>query len=132
MKKVLFFVLTLMGTLAASAYDYPYMAFRTVAGDVQTVAVESLTMTFEDGRLVAHNAETEVGFVLDNLDAMFFASEPSSITEINGDAAGVVDVYTVLGVRIGRYESMSQAKNLLHKGLYLIKQNGVTRKIVVQ
>ena len=135
MKKVLCSIVTLLAAGAvANASDYDYLTFETTSGAVQSVAVESLVMTFEDGRLVARNGETEVSFAVADLSMMYFTSATTSINPLQAvsDEQGVV-VYSVSGVCLGRYESVSQAKeSLTVSGVYIMKSGSSTVKMVVR
>ena len=55
MKKLFLFLVMLMAGLTASAYEYPYLTFQRTDGSEQSVAVESLTLTMADGKLIAVN-----------------------------------------------------------------------------
>ena len=43
--------------LAASADEYAYLSFETSDGSLESVSIESLSMTFSDNRLIVENVD---------------------------------------------------------------------------
>lgn len=117
----------MLGSLAANAEVFPYLAFQTSDGTVQAVSVESLTITMSDGKLIATNASGTKTFTLSELSSMYFTSEATAIESIeneklrNGENE---EVYSLSG------QKMSNGQ--MPRGIYVVKQNGKTRKIVVK
>ena len=75
-------LVAIVGTLSAWADDYPYLVFQNADGSVKTVAVESLTITFSDGKLLATNVAGTETFALSDLSKMYFSSDATGIEEI--------------------------------------------------
>lgn len=135
MKKSMLMMMVLISTLQAWAYDYPYLTFQLSDGSTQSVAVESLVLTFnEAGQLVATNADGMQTFTLTNLSKMYFGTESTGIAETISSTPvdGTVEVFTTGGVFIGRFNTMSQARAQMKQGVYVVKQNGQTKKIAVK
>ena len=57
MKKLALATLITMGSLQAQAYEYPYLVFQNTEGSTIVMAVESLTITISDGKLIATNTD---------------------------------------------------------------------------
>ncbi len=126
----------MMGVATAHAedYDYPYLAFQTVDGSLQTVAAEGLVITFADGKLVASNGDGSRPFTLSDLSKMYFstsAEEADAIGEVES-ADSPVEIYTVAGICVGRYESLKDARGSLEKGIYVVKSGSRTTKMMVR
>ncbi len=120
-------MMLVMGSLQSKAEDYPYLAFMGTDGSVKTVSVESLTLTVEDGQLVATNAAGTQRFTLTELIKMYFTSESTKIESIeisNEEGESVKEIFDMSGRAI--------AAKSLTKGIYVVKYQGKTRKIVVK
>ncbi len=137
MKKALFIFLSMMGLPSAHAdtYDFPYLAFKQNNGTVQTVAVQSLVLTFSNGTLIATNSDGSKSFILADLQKMYFttSTEASGITDVETPTDSPVEIFTVSGIAVGKYDTLAAAKDALAKGIYIAKQqNGSTFKIAVK
>ena len=91
-----------------------------------------------NGYLVASNdGETTATFELASLVSMAFADTATSVvTAIDGTLGtaqeGEVEAYNLSGVRLSTFSSMSQLKSALGRGIYIVKQNGTTKKITLK
>lgn len=126
-------LLLLVGVMSASAEEYPYLSFQTSDGSIVSFGVESLTMTVADGKLLVQNGDGSRTFDLGSLSRMFFASDASGIDEaVVPESEGKKRVYTMSGVYMGSFDSVSDASGKLGRGMYLIKDNNNTTKFVVR
>lgn len=134
MKKFLIIMAALLISISMQAYDYPYLSFQTSEGTVQSVSVNELIITFSNGQLVLTNTDGSQTFSLSDLSYMFFSKEQNTtgVTRIEDVSNQTVEVFTLNGLVIGRFESLQKAKAELKPGLYLIKSNGKTQKVVVR
>ena len=134
MKKIVLTLLMMIGTHVASAYEYPYLIFETNGGALTALSVESLTLTVVDGELKAVNGNGTQTFPLSELSKMYFATTPTGINALTDDALDLTseaEVYDLGGRRVSQSLRLSQT-NALRSGIYVVKQNGQTRKIVVK
>lgn len=131
-RKTLFSIVALLAACpAANAYDY--LTFETTDGSTQSVAVESLVITFDDGMLVANNGSTEVSLPLTGLSKMYFSSATTAISSAKAaDGDGSVVVYAVSGACLGSYETSAKAKESLRSGVYILKSGSKTEKVVIR
>jgi hypothetical protein len=134
MKKLVFTMLMMAGILQAKAYDYPYLVFQNSEGTATFLAVESLSITINDGKLVATNADGSQTFSLSDLSKMFFSktTEITGINDINTNGSQEVEVFTTGGVKLGKFESITSAKTSLKPGIYVIKNSQKTYRIAVK
>lgn len=135
MKKNLMLCLALAGMTTAMADEYPYLMFQNNDGTTTSVASEGLTITFSDGKLIAKNADGSKTFTLTELNKMFFSknADVTGIEETPKDAsAEPVEVFTLAGISVGRFENMKEAQNTLSKGCYVVKSASGTLKITVK
>ena len=131
MRKKLLVLALLMGTFSAQADEYPYLIFETTDGCRTPVEVESLTIQIVDGNLVAGGKI----FALTSLSRMFFATTSdatSGIEDLRSAENGVVEVYSLNGVSLGSYNNVSEARQSLQRGIYVIKSGSETFKVAVK
>lgn len=131
MRKKLLLLALLAGTLSAQADEYPYLIFETTDGSRTPVEVESLTIQIDDGNLVADGKT----FSLTSLSKMFFATTPdatSGIEDLRSADSGAVEVYSLNGMSLGSYNNVSEAKQSLQRGIYVIKSGSKTFKVAVK
>ncbi len=129
---ILTFLLTIVSIAGwADDYTYGYLVFTTNDGKEQSFAVEDLTLTFSDGKLVASNGTTTQTFSLADLAKMFFSENATDgIETLKVD--GEVEVFTVSGIRMGQYASIADARRVLPQGKYIFKQGSKTNKIAIK
>ena len=124
MKRLMFFLMMMMGTLAMQAGDYPYLTFETTDGNKVSVSTESLTLTVSGTTLTAGNQS----FTLVNLSRMYFSTSDESTTGISetvtADLNEVTDIYDLKGNKV--------SKSQMQKGLYIVKTNKGTFKMTVK
>lgn len=132
MKKFLFLLFIMIGTLSAHAddYTYPYLVFETTDGTKTSVAVDGITFTIADGQLVA-GGQT---FSLADLSKMYFSTTTTGITNVNDsdNVNGEVSIYTLSGISLGKFQNVDAAKTALNKGIYVVKSANTTYKIAVK
>lgn len=138
MKKMFLAIALTTGCMATQAYEYPYLTVQKADGTAVSLAVESLVITFSDGQLVAANGDGTTTLTLSELSKMLFESSPTAITTaIDGSTLSTgsdtgVEVYSTGGMFMGRFNSMEQACNQMRPGIYMMRQNGETKKIAVK
>ena len=135
MKKSVFILMALAGSLAAQADDFPYLTIQATDGTEQSVAVESLKLTFSNGQLVATNSDGTQTFALSSLSKMYFSTTQTagiSTTISSTPTEGSVEVYSLSGMFMGQFESMTKAKESLRPGVYVMKTKTRTLKITVK
>ncbi len=132
MKKALLTLFIIVASLAARAYDYPYLVFQTTDGTVHAMAVESLTIDVSGSNLVATNSEGSQTFALAELSKMFFSESVTGVEEMFSPDGGEVDVFAVTGAHLGKFAKAQEATTHLKTGIYLLKSKSATIKIVVR
>lgn len=124
MKRLMFFLMMMMGTLAMQAGDYPYLTFETTDGNKVSVSTESLTLTVSGTTLTAGKQS----FTLVNLSRMYFSTSDESTTGISetmtADLNEVTDIYDLKGNKV--------SKSQMQKGVYIVKTNKGTFKMTVK
>ena len=124
MKRLLFILMMVTGTLAMQAGDYPYLTFETTDGNKVSVSTESLTLTVSGTTLTAGNQS----FILVNLSRMYFSTSDESTTGISetmtADLNEVTDIYDLKGNKV--------SKSQMQKGVYIVKTNKGTFKMTVK
>ena len=124
MKRLLFILMMMTGTLAMQAADYPYLTFETTDGNKVSVSTESLTLTVSGTTLTAGNQS----FTLVNLSRMYFSTSDETTTGISEtmtvDLNEVTDIYDLKGNKV--------SKSQMQKGVYIVKTNKGTFKMTVK
>ena len=117
--------MALVGALTVQAEDYAYLTFETTDGAKASVAVSSLTLTISGSTLTA-GSQT---FTLSNLSKMYFsASDESTATGIETISAVTLDeaaeIYDLQGHKV--------TKDQMRRGVYIVKSNSRTYKMIVR
>ena len=124
MKKFVVFLTMMVGTLAVHAADYTYLTFETTDGAKASVSVENLTLTINGTTLTAGSQQ----FTLSNLSKMYFSTSDETATgieEINSASIEeATDIYDLQGHKV--------SKEQMRKGVYIVKTNSRTYKMVVR
>jgi hypothetical protein len=133
MKKFLTIMAALLVALGMQAYDYPYLSFQTSEGTVQSVSVNELIITFSNGQLVLTNAEGTESFTLSDLSKMYFSqsNETAGIAGTDTDNEEI-SVFTIGGLHMGTFQSVSEAKASMKPGIYVMKTKSKTLKTIVK
>ena len=132
-KKVLISLLSLFAISTATADEFPYLAFRTNDGNLRVMAIDNINLTIADGNLVVENSSEKETFALSNLSEMFFAADVSNVARVEVNSVNTVEVFSMSGVSLGKFESKASAATVLSDGIYLARySNGLTKKIVVK
>ncbi len=132
-KKILMTMAALAVGITASADEFSYLSFETTSGKVVSVGVEKLEMEFADGKLKVTAADGTKEFSVADLSRMYFSSEATAIKELTTAGSGTAKtVYSLSGTKLGVFESLAGIKATLGSGLYIIKDNNNTTKIMVK
>lgn len=126
MKKFFVLVMVLVGVLTVQAGDYAYLTFETTDGAKASVAVESLTLTISGNTLTAGSQQ----FTLSNLSKMYFSNIDETATGIESidNSQLTIDDST----EIFDLQGHKVSKNQMRKGVYIVKTNNRTYKMIVR
>ena len=123
MKKIVLFLTMLVGVLTAQAADYTYLTFETTDGAKASISVSNLTLTINGTTLTAGTQS----FTLSNLSKMYFSNtdETTGIEEITSATLDeATDIYDLQGHKV--------SKDQMRRGVYIVKTNSRTYKMVVK
>ncbi len=112
-----------VATAQADDYTYPFLTIETSSG-ATSISTASLTLTISDGKLIAANETTTQTFSLTELSKMYFST--SSATGIETIEAAT----TVAGREV--YDLQGRRVDNPGKGVFIIKENGQTRKVLLK
>ena len=127
MKKIVLASMILVGTLTAQADEYTYLTLETTDGVKTSVDVSSLPVTISlDNSTLTIGGKT---FALTDLSKMYFStqSETTGIESISNDLLTLdnsADIYDLQGHKV--------TKEQMKKGVYIVKTNRKTFKIVMR
>lgn len=133
-KRFVFLLSAMLATAATKAETYPYLTFQSADGTMQSVEVESLTMTFSDGKLLVSNGTKSLELAVADLSSMFFStSDATGIETVSAaETDGNVAVFSLQGTSVGSFSSVQQLRTSAPAGVYIIKKGGKTQKITVR
>ncbi len=135
MKKIFALAVTVVCAVMAQAGEYAYLVFVNQSNDTTALSVTGMTLKINENSLTVTNAEGTVNFTLTDLQFMQFMTEDGQMAQrIDNvlDANAPIDVYTILGVKVGHYNSLPQAAGVLGKGSYVITNGKNSQTIVVR
>ena len=121
--------------LSVQAGEYAYLVFVNQDNDTTALSVTDMTLSVNGNSLTVTNAEGSVNFILTDLQFMQFMTEDGQLAEKLDnvlDANAPIDVYTILGVKVGHYNSLPQAARVLGKGSYVISNGKNSQTIILQ
>lgn len=134
MMKQAFLTGLLLSALSAQASDYTTLVFQTSSGGATAVSLSSLVLTVSGGKLTATNSSGTQTFTLSDLSKMYFSTDAS--TAISGVASATdgeaVSVTSLQGLNMGSYTTLEAARKALRPGVYVVKQQEKTFKLVVK
>lgn len=127
MKKVLLFLMTMMGATAqADDGTYSYLTFETADGAKTSVALSAsqTVLALSDGTLTVGS----LSFSLADLSRMYFSTSDETATGIQelrvADLDDAADIYDLQGRKV--------AKAQMRKGIYVVKTSNGTYKVNVK
>jgi len=132
-KIILMFLLVCAGMVQAG--EYAYLVFVNQSNDTTALSVTGMTLKINENSLTVTNAEGTVNFTLTDLQFMQFMTEDGQMAQrIDNvlDANAPIDVYTILGVKVGHYNSLPEAAGVLGKGSYVITNGKNSQTVVVR
>ena len=135
MRKILVFAAMLVCAVMAQAADYSYLVFVNQSNDTTALSVTDMTLKVNDNSLTVTNAEGTVNFTLTDLQFMQFMTADGQVAQRLDqvlDANEPIDVYSILGVKVGHYNSLLEAAGVLGKGSYVITNGKNSQTIVLQ
>lgn len=136
MKKILSFAVAAIMALGAQADNVQSLTFRTLDGQETSLSIANgLTITFEDGKLIARAADSIFQADLSQMQDMYFSQVTVGIKSISSDeipAGTLVRVYTTDGRMVQSYEQNAGTQPSLPAGLYMIQAGGKTTKTLVK
>ena len=127
--KRLFLALVITSLVSvASATDYNYLTLENTDGNMVSLPISGLTLTFNNGNLVANDGTI---LPLSSLLKMYF-TETSGISSISTTADCPSGIYTLSGILVSSL-SLDASLPSLPKGIYIVKQpSGNTQKIHIR
>ncbi len=118
----------------AHADSYPYLTFQKSDGTTVSMESASLVMTFSDGKLIASNGTDSQELTVADLSKMYFSeSGATGIQDVDvADADGEAEVFSLQGVSYGKFSTVQSFLNTAEPGVYIVKVNGKSQKIMVR
>lgn len=131
MKRLLFLFFLALTWDNVVAEEYPFLNIEQANGDVTTYESTGVKFTFADGKLIVNQNGSQTSFTLTDLSKMYF-STTSGINSIDQEDEKSYDVISISGVKLGKFQDLSDMQNKLEKGVYIIKKGQQKYKITVK
>ena len=135
MQKIGMVLALLVSAVMAQASDYAYLVFVNQNNDTTALSVTDMTLKVQENSLTVTNAAGTVNFTLTDLQFMQFMTEDGQMAlSIDNmlDTNAPIEVYTILGVKVGHFNSLLEAAGVLGKGSYVITNGKKSQTIVLQ
>ena len=135
MQKIGMVLALLVSAVMAQASDYAYLVFVNQNNDTTALSVTDMTLKVQENSLTVTNAAGTVNFTLTDLQFMQFMTEDGQMAmSIDNmlDANAPIDVYTIMGVKVGHYNSLLEAAGVLGKGSYVITNGKTSVKVKIE
>lgn len=132
-KFILMILLVCAGMVQAG--EYAYLVFVNQQNDTTALSVTDMTLRVQDNSLSVTNADGTVSFTLTDLQFMQFMTEDGQMAmRLDNvlDANAPIDVYTILGVKVGHYSSLPEAAAVLGQGSYVITNGKNSVKVKIE
>lgn len=116
------------------AADYDYLIIKQNDGTETALSSAPLKITFANGNLVAVSPSGTTTMPLGSLSSMYFSTTATDGIESVGQSgeAQAATVANMAGVVIARGASVAEATRRLAPGLYIVKTDKDTKKILVK
>lgn len=117
--------------------ESPTFTFVTAQGERHVMESTGLEITFEEGTLVAKNSSQTLSLPVSTLATMAFSDgevTPTPNPDPDPDQDGINEVLASENFTIYSLDGVEQAKSLkgLRPGIYIVKSNGASHKIVLK
>lgn len=116
---------------AVMAADYDFLIFEFTDGSTVMLPAENLQLSVEKSAIEATSAETSASIPLSKLSKFYFGQDKTSVSFVVVNPTDAIDVYNLAGVSLGRYESVEALREAVPAGVYVLKTNGATFKIMI-
>lgn len=120
----------LAGTLSAQAAEYQYLTIEKSDGTATSLTAIGLNIAYSSTQLTATNGTETATLALSEVSRMYFSNTKADTatgisTAVNSTTAQETEVYDLSGHRLPQGTA-------LRKGVYIVKENGKTRKVTVK
>ena len=133
MRKLIFTLTMAVMTIMLQAADYPYLVFTNTSGTTTVMSVGSLKMTVSGTELQVTNSDASSTFVLTELQDMQFSTIGEVSTQLENvlNADEAVEVYSLSGKSLGKFDNLLQATSSLQSGVYVITDGKNSTKVII-
>lgn len=127
---LLTFLALSFGIFRMNAADYPWLTFTLADNTEVSVASDNLQMDYADGILHLSSPAVNETFDVSSLESMRFSSVATGIDDVKVSEDGLLDMFSMSGVRVGQFASLNEAKVSLPSGIYTVKGKNKTIKVI--
>ena len=128
--KTAFILTSLVSPMLAAAADYPWLTFRMTDGSELSVAAEGLAINYADGNLLLKSTTVDQTIPSDQVKSMRFTTSTDAVDEMTDILSSEADYFDLSGIKVGRFSSSDEARNVLPSGTYIVRSNKKTIKVI--
>lgn len=131
-KKIVLVALSLLSVAAMQADSYSHLTFQKKDGSCLSFPVASLAMVVSGEKLLVYAGSENSAIDVSDLSCMYFSTaDVTGIQEVE-KKVGMLEVYSLQGVKYGCFESMEEMRSSVPAGVYVIRQQGKTQKMIIR
>lgn len=131
-KKIVLVALSLLSVAAMQADSYSHLTFQKKDGSCLSFPVASLAMVVSGEKLLVYAGSENSAIDVSDLSCMYFSTaDVTGIQEVE-KKVGMLKVYSLQGVKYGCFESMEEMRSSVPAGVYVIRQQGKTQKMIIR
>ena len=112
------------------ASDFPWLTFTMNDHTQISVASDNLTMNYVDNNLVLKSTTVDQTIPVAQISSMEFTSSPSGIKDLLAGEGSQSEFYNLSGVKVGKFSSLEEARESLPSGVYILKNDKTTYKVI--
>ncbi len=117
---------------AALAVSAASLTFELRDGSTFQVGTDDLAMSFVQSNLVASWNGGSKEIPVSQLSSFYFQAVPTSLVDFADATDLSVEIFSIDGRSLGRFDSLDIARNSLAGGLYVVKSQSETFKTVIR
>lgn len=113
------------------ALDYPWLTFRMTDNTEISVDAENLAITFKDGNLLLSSSTVDQTIPANQIKSMRFTATSAGVDDIADIQSTAGVYYNLSGIKVGKFNSVEEARKELSPGVYIVKGNLKTYKVTI-
>lgn len=115
----------------AVAVDFPWLTFSLSDNTEMSVPSGNLFMSYKDGILLLSSDGLNESIPVENIKSMKFSTTSSGVNDILDNHNAEAEYYNLSGIKVGKFNSIDEARKALPAGIYIAKGKVKTFKVTL-